>query len=152
MNRIENIRAAAQRRDEKINAEERRISQLVEDRMTKIKNRAPRIAELISVANELRNNGFTLGKRTHDGFFEEFVSNGIDHNTGFIILRDDIIGVGIIGHGCNGEDVVWDKNGNYVQELSENSWSDYVIRQKLDKFLLTFDKFEEDFYKFVDSL
>lgn len=152
MNRIENIMAAAQRRDEKNDSEKNRIESIVKLKMSLIKTLGPRIKELVLVANELQRNGFTLGKRTHDGFFEEFVSNGIDHNTGFIMQNVNIIGVGIIGHGCNGADVVWDIDGDYIQRLSESEWTDYTIKQKLDGFIKTFDGFEKRFYEYVDNL
>lgn len=152
MNRLESIRAAAQRRDENKESEKNRIESIVSQKMAEVKALAPRIKELISAANELKSNGFTLGRRTHDGFFEEFVSNGIDHNTGFIKHHCNIIGVGITGHGCNGADVVWDINGDYIQSLSEDKWSDYTIKQKLDGFIKTFDGFEKRFYEYVDNL
>lgn len=152
MNRLESIRAAAQRRDENKESEKNRIESIVSQKMAEVKALAPRIKELISVANELKSNGFTLGRRTHDGFFEEFVSNGIDHNTGFIDYHYNIIGVGIKGGGCNGADVVWNINGDYIQSLSENKWSDYTIKQKLDGFIKTFDGFENRFYEYVDNL
>lgn len=156
MNRIENIRAAAQRRDTQMENENRRISLLVQNRMGKIKALAPRFEDLMDVAAELKCNGFTLGKRVPVGgcgfLYEEFLSNGIDHRVGFFTHNGAIIGFGIQGGGCNGEHVVWNVRGEYIQHLSEKDWNDYTIKQKLDKFLNNFEDFEKRFYEYVDSL
>lgn len=156
MDRIEKIRLAAQKRDNEVENERQRIARLVADRMAKVKALAPRFNDLMAVAAELKGNGFTLGKRVPVGgcgfLYEEFLSNGIDHRTGFFRHQGVIIGFGIEGGGCDGADVIWDINGDYIQYLSEDKWNDYTIRQKLDKFLDNFDDFERRFYEYVDNL
>ena len=122
-------------------------------------------------------NGVPLGPydTSEPGYKESnsrmFVSNGWSHRVGFIIAyringhiprRDQQfpIGFGIIGGGCAGENICFNADGELEwlnkpfgnpAGVSGRPWSDEDT-EHLEKFVREFDKFEKDFYEYVDSL
>lgn len=128
----------------------------------KIGELANRISELIEVANEMIANGIQLGEFVGDWNVEspKFISDGIFHRFGFVVkgqvykssvTNHDpkiilIRGVGKCGGGCCGSDFIVDQEGIIT------SWNTDVYNKGIDDFLTKFDKFEKEFYEYVDSL
>lgn len=128
----------------------------------KIGELAPRISELIDVANEMIANGIQLGEFVGDWntVSPKFISDGIFHRFGFIadgslykssISNHDprrilILGVGKCGGGCCGSNFTVNRDGIII------SWNTDVYKRGIDDFLAKFDKFEKEFYEYVDNL
>lgn len=128
----------------------------------KIGELATRISELIEVANEMIANGIQLGEFVGDWNSEspKFISDGIFHRFGFVVngqvykssisyhdpKRILILGVGKRGGGCCGSDFIVDQDGVIT------SWNTDVYHKGIDDFLSKFDKFEKEFYEYVDNL
>lgn len=164
MNRIEKIRAKRQALDAQAKSEQERKEQNVKFYTNQLKNLAPRINELMSLARELLKNDIPLGKRIKDIVYkDEFVTEGIYHKLGFYIKYENgfsyLIGVGIKGGGCRGNDLAVDSNGTIIENpLDERSirWHDdsaYVdFCGKCREFLGGFDEFEKKVFDYVDNL
>lgn len=149
----------------KRDAEERKRKESY-DRMCnfedKIGELASRISELIEVANEMIVNGLQLGDFVGDYNTKSprFISDGIFHRFGFIVdgcvfkssgsnhdpRNIKILGVGKCGGGCCGSNFTVNKDGVII------SWNMSVYGRGIDDFLSKFDKFEKEFYEYVDSL
>lgn len=128
----------------------------------KIGELASRISDLIEVANEMVANGIQLGEFVGDWNSKspKFISDGIFHRFGFIVKgqvfkssischdprRILILGVGKCGGGCCGSDFTVDQDGVIT------SWNTDVYHKGIDDFLSKFDKFEKEFYEYVDNL
>ena len=131
-----------------------------------IKALAPRLADLMAIAAELCRNDIPLGKRTRGitGFSEdEFETDGIKHGLGFYFRYEKgkgyLIGVGIKGGGCCGNNLAVDSNGNIIVNPLERvfgcwtydkAYSDFV--GKCNGFLKRFDDFERRVNEYVDNL
>lgn len=129
---------------------------------SKIGALASRITELIEVANEMVANGIQLGEFVGDWNTKspKFISDGIFHRFGFIANGDIykssisthnprrilILGVGKCGGGCCGSNFTVDQDGIIT------SWNTDVYKRGIDDFLAKFDKFEKEFYEYVDNL
>ena len=119
--------------------------------------------ELADLAMELDRNQIPLGQlhRTFcGGQQEEFLTDGIDHQLGFIRYKDpDRIVLGIRGGGCCGYDLVVSPDGAIIKNplsmaygrwTTENARSDYF--SKCHKFLTKFDDFYQRVLNYVDNL
>lgn len=154
--RLKNIAIARQKEDEK----ERLAQQKKEDDIVSFFNYVSaygeEIGDLIKVANELMKHEFPLGKKNNIYGTYEFISNGIDHNFGFVVSgspRFDpfnltIRGVGYRSGGVCGE-VDFVANADGVIEFSEYF---YRTRDGITGFARDFEKFKEKFYEYVDRL
>lgn len=136
------------------------------ERMCDFENRigalASRITDLIEVANEMVAGGIQLGEFVGDYNMKSprFISDGIFHRFGFIVhgnalkssvanhdpRRIIILGIGKRGGGACGSDFIVDQEGIIT------SWNTGVYKLGIKDFLSKFDKFEKEFYEYVDSL
>ena len=145
------------------NAEEERKKDIIKKYEQDIKALAPRVAELMTIAIELMNNNIPLGKKTKGsiGYKEEFVTEGINHRLGFYFTYENrkkyLVGVGIIGGGCDGLDIAVNENGTmvkhpdpYYQSCQYFGYNDYC--NKCSRFLKNFDDFEKRVNDYVDNL
>lgn len=149
MNRIDNIKKFAEKREfEKTKKNNDKLDR-IEKYKAHIKTLKPRIAELLKVANACIESNIELdgcGWGGHEGYdTHQFFSNGLSHLVGFINDGKDIpvSKVGAIGGGiCN-----WNlKTNGELIEVSGNI--EYVLKYFIDGF----DKFETEFYKYVDKI
>lgn len=141
-NLIEKINAKGQeiKHDKMNKLKEERESVLVN--VVKIKELAPRIAQLWDICQTLLDNGFPLGKvSSHMGFpYYEFETDGIFHGLGFYVrrtsfaLRGKIVGFGIEGGGCDGTSALINKSG---QLGYYNGKREFVARSIDDKHFLS---------------
>ena len=105
---------------------------------------ADRIKALIEVGSALVKNKMPLGKQSC------FESGFINHQFGFVtegsrILSPDIwkiIGIGSVGGGYCGNDLIANENGEVVS---------YSGRYNCESWTEAFEKFEKDFYNYVDN-
>ena len=176
--RIERIKSTRKSLDKMANLKEEIANNKVEEYKTAIELLQPRLEEMFKVADEMVKNNIHFGKRLcsitgmeHD----EFETDGINHGIGFVFSyekggsfrfngdeirhRTAVIGIGIRGGGCCGEDIIVNRMGNIIKNPmdiviglrgKEQARSDFF--GKANSFLQGFDKFEGCFYDYVDSL
>lgn len=164
--RIAKIRNFAQKREEDIRDELSRKEKHLMDLLNTVRSYAPRMREMMKVAKALHDNGIQLGQKADSlEWSTDLVSNGWSHRVGFIgncnfvTGRTEVYGFGIVGGGACGNNLFFDEDGelsNLVYDtvipgLKGVKWDDSDIGH-LERFVDGFDKFEEKFYKFVDSL
>lgn len=147
------------------NAKIRNDRQAEEDRQAAYKVRtdfcdaflkySDKIKEIIEVGNYLMQNGFLLGEKKSWDKAPKFVSEGINHQFGFVCYGNPysnpkgltIRGLGYVCGGCDGV------NNFMVSEQGVQEFSEYVFKTKgfitIEKDLLDFEK---RFYEYVDSL
>ena len=149
MNRVDNIKKFANKRDiEQIQKKEDTLNR-IEEYKAHIKTLKPRIDELLKVGNACLEYGIELNGRSwggHEGYdTHQFFSNSWSHLVGFINDGKDkpITKVGKRGGGaCN-----WELETNGIDiEVSGN------IERVLKYFIDEFDEFETEFYKYVDKV
>lgn len=118
-----------------------------------VKKLAPRIADMLDIAQHLYRKGIPIGKeRTLHGMrhSDEFVSSWWSHNLGFCYDRsrkpyeEYPIWFGFINGGACGEDLCVDKDGNIVKGRAKD--------MDMQRMLEQFDEFERKFYDYVESL
>ena len=144
-------------------AEQLRKEEIINCYARHIKNIAPRIKELMKVGHALLNNNLAFGKQTKAliGYDEEFITNGITHKLGFFFqfARDNspLLGIGIKGGGCCGQDLAVDENGDMVVKIDPHyhsyryfGFDDYC--GKCEQFLDDFNDFEKRVYEYIDNL
>lgn len=114
---------------------------------------APRIADMLDIAQHLYNKNIPIGKKRtlhvmpHS---DEFVSSWWSHNLGFCYdscKRPRVeypMWFGFINGGAYGEDMCVDREGNIVR--GRHKYRDMQIM------LEQFDEFERKFYDYVESL
>lgn len=166
MERIEKIRAKRQELDAQAQNERDERTRKVEYYTNAIKALAPYLNELYILAKECVKNGITLGnwKNLHGSkHYPEFVSEWWYHKPGFIVSQcpkpNEEVYFGIIGGGADGEDLVIDKDGNFIKNplehivgrwTYENAHWDFC--NKCQRFLKGFDEFKNGFLAYVDNL
>lgn len=176
MDRIAKIEAYAKARNEQVEQEAYNKRAHVAELLDTVRSFAPRMKELMKVGISMYENNIPFGPYDNtpcagDAGWVKFVSNGITHRVGFIQayringhipgrMQHLPIGFGIIGGGCAGHDLTFNSDGELEwlnkpfgapAGVSGRSWSDHDTRH-LEEFVANFDKFEADFYKYVDSL
>lgn len=176
MDRIAKIEAYAKARNEQMTQEVNNKQAHIVELLNTVKSFAPRMKELMKVGVSMYENNIPFGPLcdkpgARDFDDRIFFSNGWSHEVGFIqAYRIDgripgrtqhlPIGFGIIGGGCAGEDLTFNSNGELEwlnkpfgepAGVSGRPWTDCDIRH-LERFVADFDKFEADFYEYVDSL
>lgn len=147
INRVANERDAEETRK---NEEEcRRRMEIV----NAVKNLAPRISDMLDIAQHLYKNGISIGpKRSLHGrpHSDEFVSSWWLHNLGFCYdssIRPRVeypLWIGFINGGACGEDMCVDRDGNVVK--GRQKYKDML------NMLKHFDAFEQRFYEYIESL
>jgi len=146
--------------------------------VNKIKELAPRIAQLWDICQALLDNGFPLGKtKYHLGFpYYEFETEGIYHGIGFFVNRNIIYGFGIAGGGCSGKSALVNKEGelgHYIDKkfvptsIDDQTWlsngdnyapspgklyQDKSLASKLEKIATNFDEFESKVMAYVNKI
>lgn len=129
-----------------------------EDYKNGVRQLAERAKALLKVARTLDENGLVLGELT-GGHTKtpRFVSDGICHRFGFLVQGNEYLGsrkylepyaIGIKGGGCNGFDHAIDEDAEFMTL----KFNEYVSSEGLQYFLDAFDKFEKDFYEYVDNI
>lgn len=153
--RLEKIGNAKVKMDAKKADEIRTLDEKKEVFRTKLMPYASRIQDLLTIARALMYNKIPLGKCTHNGplIKYEFVTEGIGHKFGFFIpyswnhsQRGMLIGLGYMGGGACGNDLVIDEQGIIVQ------WSDYMFQTRYDRLESDFLAFEKAVLDYVDNL
>lgn len=149
MNRLDNIKKFANKRDIEQTQKKENSLNRIEEYKAHIKTLKPRIDELLKVGNACLEYGIELNGGSwggHEGYdTHQFFSNSWSHLVGFINDGKDkrITKVGKRGGGaCN-----WELETNGIDiEVSGN------IEQVLKYFIDEFDEFETEFYKYVDKV
>lgn len=166
--RLEIIKQRKQKNDDAENNAIRERDEKLAKLRSDIKALAPRINDMLIVANELFANGISLGKliKNYPWFDkEEFVAEGIHHRLGFIVVHNGGYKyapkeIGIYGGGCCGHDFYVDHNGDIVEcgilHFGTNKCCEYDpvwdFIHKAKQFIDSFDDFEKRFYDYVDTL
>ena len=153
MNRVEAIERYAQRKEKEETKKKNATMDKVEAYKAQVRALQPRIAELIEVGNACLKHGIPL---EYDGLGREesyenhqFISNGFSHLVGFIGEGKTALGrkpfkmVGKVGGGACDYNLATD---GVTMEVSGR------VEDVLKMFLDGFDKFETEFYKYVDSV
>lgn len=176
MDRIAKIKAYANARNEQVEQEAYNKRAHIAELLDTVRNFAPRMKELIKVGMAMYENNVPFGPLCDGPFAREcddriFFSNGSSHNVGFIQayrINGHIpertqhlpIGFGIIGGGWDGNDLTFNSDGEleWINKpfgkpagVSGLPWRDSDTRH-LEEFVAGFDKFESEFYAYVDSL
>ena len=176
MDRVAKIEAYAKARNEQMSQEAYNKQAHIVELLNTVRSFAPRMKELMKVGISMYENGIQFGPYDNtpgarDGGWVKFVSNGITHRIGFIHayrvnghipgrMQHLPIGFGIEGGGCAGEDLTFNSDGEleWLNQpfgkpagVTDRPWSDCDTRH-LEEFVAGFDKFESEFYAYVDSL
>jgi len=161
MDRIERIKAynAAKKNAESNEKEAQRCDwvKLQED-ISKLK---PRIEELIKTANACLENGIEITNtyldlnynRVKDTYaYGCFVTNSITHRLGFVHTPGSKVSLlGIDAGGAFGE-FHFRTDGNDTYSIDKDSHISAPKNEHMQKFLSSFNEFEESFYKYVDGI
>ena len=173
MDRLEKIRAKRAELDAEADAKVQAMNDNVARYTKAIKGLKNRLNEMFKVADEMVANRIRFGGvRIHLGMEsgDIFETNGIDHNLGFYFeykkgwgrrlhARIGVLGIGIEGGGCCGNNIMIDRNGDIIKNpLShviglwtyDDAYHDFC--GKASRFLKEFDEFERKFYDYVDNL
>ena len=155
MSRVENIAKFAQKRNEEQIAKEIATMKRIEEYKETIKSLKPRIDELIIVGNACMKNDIPLTGKAwggHEGYdTHQFFTNCWSHLLGFVAVFDQntrkqlpITKLGIYGGGCCDYNLVTD--GETIEIVGKD------VAFVLKRFVDEFDKFETEFYKYVDKV
>lgn len=154
-NRINAIAEFAQRREADKVSKEMELARKHEECKVKIRALKPRIDELLEVGNACLENNISLeGKEWggHEGYdTHQFITNSWSHLLGFVAEYDQIArkrkpfkSVGIYGGGACDYNLITD---GITIKLDGNSTL-HVLKRFVDEF----DKFESEFYAYVDKV
>lgn len=147
MSRVDNIaRFAEQREMDEIKKRDEALRR-IEEYKEKIRELKPRIDELLEVCNACLEHKIPLTGQSfgcHEGYdTHQFFSNSWSHLVGFIGNKNRITHVGKIGGGaCD-----WNLTTDGV-EINVSGQVERVLKYFLDDF----DKFETEFYAYVDKV
>ena len=148
MNRINNIKKFAQKKEEEKINNEMKIEKQIEEYKRNIRLLKPRIDELINVGNACRKYGIKLTGNTwggHEGYdTHQFMTNSWSHLLGFVHNgNNDFNCLGIFGGGACNYNLKTD--GNFI-EVEGNVL--YILK----RFINEFNEFETEFYNYVDKV
>lgn len=154
MSRIDNIANFAQKKEEEKVAKEMAKLNRIEEYKEKIRALKPRINELLAVGNACLEHNIELEGQAwggHEGYdTHQFISNSWSHLVGFIKEYDKttrkplpFTKVGEIGGGACHYNLITD--GVNIDVSGDVEWV-------LKDFLTDFDKFEMEFYNYVDKV
>lgn len=175
--RIDRIDAFVAKRDAEIAKENREKEERLKELLDTVRSWSTRLRNLLELGVYMYHNDVPLGPYdTNEPGFKDynirmFVSNGLSHRVGFIIAyridghipsKDQRfpIGFGIIGGGCDGEDICFNADGELEwlnkpfgnpAGVSGRPWNNKDM-EHLEKFVQDFPKFEKEFYEYVDNL
>lgn len=122
----------------------------------RIKEYAQDFNNLVTLANELQNNGFTLNDHGGSfGYTSSFCTDGICHRVGFFTRnpwnrKKEILGFGIENGGAWGDtDLMIDFDGNIITkgEVHSNGTC-----KSMETFVEHFPVFKERFLEYVDKI
>lgn len=149
--------------DKKVRATEERAEKRARDiderkkaALNTISDLAPRINDLISLANYARDKGISLtGYQKfggHEGYDTDlFITNGWSHLVGFV-NTNPIIELGITAGGACGN-IDFRTNGVKTYGITEESHTIVEPRiEHLEEFVRMFDTFETEFYAYIDKV
>lgn len=157
MNRIDNIKKFAQKKEAEKIAKEVAIQQQIEDYKKKIQTLKPRIVQLIEVGNACVKYGIPLTGQTwggHEGYdTHQFYTNCWSHLVGFV--DDKGLAITYLGIDAGGACGCYDfrTNGDLIYDIHEQTKE--IVEPStyhLKHFLERFDEFESEFYKYVDNI
>ncbi len=124
--------------------------------IAKIKEYSQDFGDLVRLANELQDNGFSLNDiKSYWGDRSSFCTDGIHHGVGFFVRdpfwgrRKEIIGFGIENGGAWGNvDLLIDFDGNVITkgEKCSGKWV------SMEHFVESFPKFKARFLEYVDKI
>lgn len=160
MSRIDNIANFAKKKEEEALTKELALQRQIELAKEQIKLLKPRIDELISVANACMEHGIEINARMNRMYGQDkweegtFVTNSISHKIGFVTRRKmEITHMGINAGGACGS---WDFRTDGENTFSADEDNPKITKEPLlhhcKEFLADFDKFEAEFYKYIDNL
>lgn len=154
MSRIDNIANFARKREEEAVAKEIALQNRIEGYKEQIRALKPRIDELLEVGNACLKHGIPLEGQSfgcHEGYdTHQFITNSWSHLLGFVRAYDQstrkplmFTKVGIFGGGaCNYH---LETDGVTIRVEKDQA---YVLK----RFVEEFDKFETEFYNYVDRV
>lgn len=148
MNRLENIAAFVERREEKALQAEQTKNDNIKKYKEEIRALKPRIEELVKIGNACLQANIPLTGQSfgcHEGYdTHQFMSNSWSHLLGFINHnKGPIISMGIIGGGACNFNLITD--GDLINVSGDE---EFVLKRFLDNF----DTFETEFYNYVDKI
>lgn len=148
MSRIDDIKNYKHKCDsEKVNKEIEKQNK-IEIYKEQIRTLKPRIEELLEVGNACNENGIELTGREwggREGYdTHQFMTNSWSHLLGFVGNKNsNITCLGIYGGGaCNYH---LETNGDFIEVSGDIL---YILKRFIDEF----DRFEAEFYKYVDEI
>ena len=163
MNYIEKITKKAT----ELKNEEVRISNLKKEKFFKnietIKGLSARINKMWDIAQALLNNGFKLGEKMQQDGCYTLESDCWYHQLGFVVSSNVVVGFGIVGGGCCGEGVMFDRSGDcnidfektyiegYYTQKCVSVWEYSNIAGKVETMVTEFDEYEKKFYGYVEK-
>ena len=154
MSRIDNIANFAQKKEEEKVAKEMALQQRIEAYKAQILTLKPRIDELIAVGNACLEHNIPLTGEAwggHQGYdTHQFITNSWSHLLGFVEKYDPttrkrlpFTQLGIYGGGACNYHLTTD---GVTIDVKQDAV--YVLKRFVDEF----DKFESEFYKYVDGI
>lgn len=158
---LKGIKEFAENRQTSEMDEAERQRRELDDYAKTIRDLAPRIKDLLEVAQAMHENRVYIGtpKRGMIGAYSEFVTDGIRHYLGFYVdmkrsfeSMNDAAGFpyafGIEGGGCDGKSLEVNERGEIVRGFVY----EFNTIDKMKKFIKGFPDFEKRFYAYVESL
>lgn len=163
--RITKIKIASKKKQDEEKRKKEEYESQVNNEKEKIRQLAPRISNMIDLANACVKNNIEIYKKAPNHRDRNlFLSDGITHYTGLIApWRTEFNGkeykyIGIINGGAcgntdlrvnkNGKAFGWRENSTYPQTYSETEPRLVDLKQ----FLKEFDELEKEFLNFIDNL
>lgn len=166
MNYVEKINQLANERALAEHNEYLKRSSEFNKELRKLKSLSERINKMWDIYQTCINRNIVIGKvfNAMIGKDYEFETDGCRHTLGFYFTVStlygfggrEIAGFGIKGGGCDGQDVLIDRDGNIIDSrvwyYYGNPYNNRSITDKIYKILKNFDEFERKFYAAVESV
>ena len=160
---IETINRAAEKRDNINELDAKNQSDVFNEYQKQIKALAPRIKDMLDIAREMWLKRIPIGDKEPCiiGCLSSLFTDGIDHRLGFFANRSrewralDLrtaypYNFGIEGGGYAGCGLEIDEDGNVIRG-GVGKWYEPQLG-KIRSLLTNFDKFEQSFYNYINSL
>jgi hypothetical protein len=158
LERIKNARSIIER--DRLSQVAKNIETLAAFEMKVIEKYGAKIKDLIDLAWELNNQGFSIGEYNDRECETQFESNGITHRFGFVCKGSSgyrfrslkaILGIGFKAGGvCGDQNFVLNEDG--FVSFSSYFFEGRELNKSFEKFECYFKEFEEAFYKYIDNL
>lgn len=162
---LERINKVAERRDTEAKRKADDAHAQLMKKVNAIKALAPRIANMLDIAQSLWENKIRIGKPITEALGmtrSDLTTDGINHTMGFYTDRKKVWGehwlstecgypyaFGIEGGGYSGYGLEIDRNGNIVRGMPNRYGT---AEDKMQWVIDHFDEFERKFYAYVESL